>query len=84
MGVEPGKAFAVVDGFTHDDHGGEGEVVAFDYFREVLEFAPVYAFVRPGEVVAGGDGGGRRVVLHQLGLNLVDDGGAEEDAHGAL
>lgn len=75
---------SVVDGVTHDDHGGEGEVVLFHDLRQVLQFSPVYPLVFPREMVAGGDGGGWRVVLHQFGLHLINDRGTEKDAHRAL
>ena len=75
---------AVVDGFADDEHGGEGEVVVVDYLGEVFELTTVDALVWPGEMVAGGDRGVFRVLHEQFALNIIDDGGREEDAHGRL
>ena len=82
--VEFRQSLAVVDGIPYDNHGGESEVVFFHDLCQVLQFSPVYPFVFPREVIAGGNGGCRGIMLHQFGLDLIDDGGTEEDTHGAL
>ena len=51
---------------------------------QVFQLAAVYLLVGPGEVVAGGHGGVLGIFLQQLALHVIDDGGREEDAHGAL
>ena len=64
--IEFRQALSVVDGVTHDDHGGEGEVILFHDLRQVLQFSPVYPLVFPREMVAGGDGGVKNATV--LGL----------------
>ena len=74
----------VVDGFSHHNHGGEGEVVVVHDFCQVFQLSPVNTLVGPGEVVASRHWRVGRIFLHQLFLHIVHDGGAEKDAHGAL
>ena len=59
-------------------------MVVVDDAGEVSEDTTVDALVGPGEVIAGGDGGVLGILRQQLALHIVDDGGGEEDAHGAL
>jgi hypothetical protein len=63
MGIEPGKAFAVVDGFTYDNHGGERQVVLFHNLCKVLQLSSIDALVLPGKVVANGNRGGFGIFL---------------------
>ena len=63
MGVEPGKAFAIVDGFTYDNHSSERQVVLFHNLCKVLQFSAIDALVFPGKVVANGNRGGFGIFL---------------------
>ena len=82
--VELRESLSVVDGFTHHEHRGEGEMIVVNHLGEILQLAAINLLVGPGEVIAGGDGRVFRVFLKKFPLHIVHDGGAEEDAHCAL
>lgn len=63
MGVESGKAFAIVDGFTYDNHSGERQVVLFHYLGKVFQLSAIDALIFPGKVVANGNGSGFGIFL---------------------
>ena len=55
-----------------------------DYLGKVFQNAAINLLVGPRQVVAGGNRRVLGVFLEELLLDIVDDGGTEEDAHGAL
>jgi hypothetical protein len=59
-------------------------VVVIDYAGKVFQLAAIYLLVGPRQVVAGGHGGVLGIMLEELPLHVIDDGGGEEDAHGRL
>ena len=59
-------------------------MIVVDNACEVFELASEDALVWPGEVIAGGDRRVLGIFLQELSLHVVNDGGAEEDAHGGL
>ena len=84
LGIELGKAAAIVDGLADNEHGGEGEMVVVDNLGEVFEDSAIDLLVRPREMIAGGNGCILGIFLKEFALDIIDDGGAEEDAHRAL
>ena len=82
--VEFRQAFAIVDGLAHDEHRGKREVVIVDNLGKVFQHAAVDALVGPCEVVTGSDGRILGIFHQQFPLHVVNDGSAEENAHGAL
>ena len=82
--VEFGETLTVVDGFAHDEHSGQRQVMVVNDFGEVLELTTIDFLVRPCEVVACCDRCVGRVFLQEFSLYVIHNGGAEEDAHGAL
>ena len=55
-----------------------------DYLCQILQHAAIYPLVGPGEVVAGGNGCVLGILHEQFPLHVIDNGGAQEDAHRAL
>ena len=84
LGVELGEALAIVDGLAYDEHRGEGEMVIVDDLRQVFELAAINLLIRPCEMIASCDGGILWILLKQFTLDIIDDGGTEEDTHRAL
>ena len=82
--IKFGESLPVVDGFAHDKHGGEGELVVVNYLCEVFQLAAINLLVGPGEVVAGCDGRVLGIFLQQFSLHVIHNSGREEDAHRAL
>ena len=82
--VEFRETLSVSDGVANDNHGGEGEMVIVNDACEVAQHAAVDALVGPCQVIAGCDGCFLGVFHEQFVLDVVDDGSAEEDAHGRL
>ena len=79
-----GEPLAFFYGLAHDKHGGEREVVVVNNFCKVFQLATINLLVGPCQMIAGGDGRVLRVFLEEFLLNIIDDGGRKEDAHGRL
>ena len=84
VGIETGQTLTVVNSVTHHEQGGESQVVVTYYAGQVLKLAAVYLFLLPGEFVAGCHRGLGRIGLQEFLLYLLNDCGAQIDAHGAL
>ena len=82
--VEFGQPLTIVDGFSHDKHGGQCETVVMHDFGQVFQLPAIDFLVGPGQVVASRHGRVLGVFLQQLLLHVIDDGGTEENAHRAL
>ena len=84
LGVKFGETLAIVDGLAHDKHRGESQFVVVDNLGEVFQLASIDLLVWPSEVIAGSHGGVIRIFQKQFALDIIHDGGREEDAHRAL
>ena len=82
--IEFRETLAVVDGLAYDEHRGEGEMVVVDDLSQVFELAAINLLIRPCKMIAGCNGGVFRILLKQFSLDIINDGGREEDAHRAL
>ena len=84
LGVKFGETLAIVDGLAHDEHRGESQFVVVDNLGEVFQLASIDLLVWPCEVIAGSHGGVLWILLKQFALDIVHNGGREEDTHRAL
>ena len=84
MGIETGQTLTVVYGVAHHEQGSQSQVVVTHYAGQVLKLTAVYLLLLPGEFVAGGHRSLGRIGLQEFLLYLLNDCGAQIDAHGAL